>query len=654
MRDDVVARSTQPTLTMRERVAAHDWSATPLGPRDAWPPFLNITLEVMLATEFPAFLAWGPSRVVIYNDAYLPILADKHPLALGRTFFEVWPEVRELIEPVIDRAFLGEGSFFRDLPVELERYGRLQPAYFTFSYSPVREGQGAQVHGVLCICNETTEAVLNERHDAFLLGLDARLRLLNDPRAIIVATQEALGRHLGANRVGYGEADTDQRHFHTDDNWTDGKVDHEAGSHDLAAFGEDVLQAMRRGETLVISDAAQHVRRVTDGDLPAFEQLDIAAAVAVSLVKDGRLTAALYVHQRAPRAWTAAEVRLIEAAGERIWSAVARARAEAALRKNEARFREFFEAAGDAIFVEDEHGRYVEVNAAACRLLGYERDELIGMAVRDVVAPHDTPRISRWRRTEGRGHPSMASWRLRRKDGGWVEVEISAQMLPSGGVEAVVRDVSQRKAEEARRSLMMHELNHRVKNSLAAVQAIAAQTLRTGGVAPAVRQAFTDRLMALARANDILVAKEWRGASLADIAAEVASPYAGPEGRFVIRGPEVALPPKAATAMALALHELATNAAKYGALSAMDGRILLEWRLAGGQLVLTWQEEGGPQVQVPSHVGFGTRLIREGLKAELTADVHIDYRPSGLVCTVRAAAPSAHAAFLDLQAHDHA
>jgi two-component sensor histidine kinase len=233
-------------------------------------------------------------------------------------------------------------------------------------------------------------------------------------------------------------------------------------------------------------------------------------------------------------------------------------------------------------------------------------------------------------------------------------VEISAQMLASGGVEAVVRDVSQRKAQEAQRNLMMHELNHRVKNSLAAVQAIAVQTLRGDAARPEARQAFVERLMALARANDILVAKEWRGASLADIAAQVASPYAGPDGRFVIRGPELTLRPQAATAMALALHELATNAAKYGALSAVEGRVVLEWRLdpqgAEPEFELTWREEGGPPVAMPSRTGFGTRLLQDGLKAELSAQVRMDYLPDGFACTIRARLPAPSGGFLDLHA----
>lgn len=632
------------------QIARHDWAATPVGARRAWPQALRFAVDMILASAFPAFILWGRGRNLIYNEACAPLLAEKHPWALGRDVFEVWPEVELALSPVIARALEGEASLFRDLPVELVREGQPARAYFTFSYSPLGGPAGAPPGGVLCICHETTQAMEALRHTEILLGLDAQLRPLRDPTAIIAAAQATLGQVLQVSRVGYGDLDAAQRHFTTTRNWTDGTVQAHEGVHDLAAFGPRVLAALRQGVTLVVADAAK-----ADADpsvAAAFASIEAAAMVAVSLVKDGALTAALYVHQKHPRVWTDAEVRLVEAVAERTWSAVERARAEAALRHSEARFREFFEAAGDAIFVEDAQGRYVEVNAAACQLLGYSRDELLSMAVRDVVADHDAPRVVAWRAAEGRGHPMVSSWRLRRKDGAWVDVEICARPLSDGSVEAVVRDVSQQRAEEARRELMLHELNHRVKNSLATVQAIAAQTFR-GAVSAESAGIFTERLMALARANDLLVAETWRGADLARIAEDVARPFGG-EVRFSVRGPSLMLPPKAATALALALHELATNAAKYGALSVPEGRVSLRWTLdaAGGlgAFALTWRETDGPSVSPPSKTGFGTRLVH-GLRAELGGEVTIDYAPSGLVCAVRALAAPPSAEMMNLRAH---
>ena len=213
--------------------------------------------------------------------------------------------------------------------------------------------------------------------------------------------------------------------------------------------------------------------------------------------------------------------------------------------------------------------------------------------------------------------------------GRWFDVSI---FPPETGLSVYFRDISERKAAEERQQLMVNELNHRVKNALATVQAIAAQTLND--VPAEVRERFTSRLMALAKANDLLVEENWQGASLRAIAEQVASPHAGEE-RFSIEGPEVQLTPKAATAMALALHELATNAAKYGSLSVPNGRVDLRWTLDGkGRFELTWRETGGPPPTKPERTGFGTRLIERGLRNELRTEVRLDYAPTGLVCTL--------------------
>jgi PAS domain S-box-containing protein len=628
---------------MAEAVRRFDWSATPAGPANSWSPALRTLCALVLASKHPAFLLWGPQRTTIYNDAYIEILGGKHPKALGCDFLEIWPEVTEEIGPVIAAAYDGQGSYFEDLPVVLLRGGVAEQTWFTFSYTPALDIDG-RVAGALCVCRETTTSVRAEERAAFLLDLEHRLRPLTEPRDVIAVAQRALGEHLGASRVGYGDVAEDERYFTTPGNWTDGTVEHHSGLHDLAAFGPPVLAAMRHGQTLRVNDATTEPAFAGTEIQAAFAALEMKASLVVSLVKAGRLTAALYVHQSTPRYWTDHEARLVEEVAERTWSAVERARAEAALRDSEARYREFFETAGDAIFVEDETGRYVEVNAAACRLLGYSREELLTMTVADVMGPQNMPRVLAWRQSPSRQTSGVSAWRIRRRDGSTVEVEISAGVLANGGVEAVARDITARRATEARQRLMINELNHRVKNSLATVQAIAAQTLRRDDVPADVREAFTARLIALAQANDVLIAEDWAGADLTAIAAQVASPHADPARpeRFAFSGPALQLPPKSATAVALALHELATNAAKYGALSRPEGQVELRWTAdpARGELVITWRERGGPPVTVPRREGFGARLIRHGLAAELQGQVDLDYDPAGLVCIVTAPLPA--------------
>lgn len=204
-------------------------------------------------------------------------------------------------------------------------------------------------------------------------------------------------------------------------------------------------------------------------------------------------------------------------------------------------------------------------------------------------------------------------------------------------------DITARKAAETHLRLMVNELNHRVKNSLATVQAIAAQTLHGDEVPARVREALTERLIALAHAHDVLTDEKWVGASLREIAARAAAPHLSSDhaDRFVFEGPPVNLPPRSAIAVALALHELATNAAKYGALSVPDGQVRIDWTVSPREdddvgLRMVWREHGGPPVTPPTATGFGFRLIKQGLAADLRGRVSVDYPVTGVVCTVEA------------------
>jgi two-component sensor histidine kinase/PAS domain-containing protein len=186
------------------------------------------------------------------------------------------------------------------------------------------------------------------------------------------------------------------------------------------------------------------------------------------------------------------------------------------------------------------------------------------------------------------------------------------------------------------RTLLVDELNHRVKNTLATVQAIAAQTFNGCKADVNAREAFESRLIALSNAHNLLTEKHWAGAEIHDILWRVLEPHAGPE-RFRVQGPSTRLSPKGALAIAMGLHELATNAVKYGALSNDSGRVSITWSVDGpqpGTLLLQWKEVGGPPVKTPSRKGFGSRLIERGLAHDLNGRAEIEYRPGGVVCSV--------------------
>jgi PAS domain S-box-containing protein len=202
-------------------------------------------------------------------------------------------------------------------------------------------------------------------------------------------------------------------------------------------------------------------------------------------------------------------------------------------------------------------------------------------------------------------------------------------------------DITERKQAEEHRVLLVNELNHRVKNILATVQAIASQTFRNSSVELEVRNAFEGRILALSKGHNLLTAENWSGAGLRQLVAETLQPFGiGGHGaqRISVHGSEIKLPSRIALALSMALHELATNAAKYGALSNDTGRIAIVWevneRPRDKQLRLLWQETQGPTVQQVRRKGFGSQLIEKGLALELNGEVRLDYRPEGVICEI--------------------
>jgi two-component sensor histidine kinase/CheY-like chemotaxis protein len=195
---------------------------------------------------------------------------------------------------------------------------------------------------------------------------------------------------------------------------------------------------------------------------------------------------------------------------------------------------------------------------------------------------------------------------------------------------AAVVDISGRKRAEAQRELLLAELNHRVKNTLAVVQGIAHQSFKETD--PEARKAFEGRLVALAVAHNLLTRANWESASLEQLAADTLH-TSGPNGeRVSLSGPQVLLPPREALALAMALHELCTNAVKYGALSNDAGRITLEWRRTAdpqGRLKLVWREAGGPPVSPPKRRGFGSLLLDRTLAHDLDGTVTMEFKPQG-------------------------
>jgi two-component sensor histidine kinase len=247
----------------------------------------------------------------------------------------------------------------------------------------------------------------------------------------------------------------------------------------------------------------------------------------------------------------------------------------------------------------------------------------------------------------GTGSIFQVEHRIRSKDGDyrWFLVRAEPYCDPRTG--EIVRwfgvsiDIHDRRVAEEHQQLLINELNHRVKNTLATVQSVASQTLRNAESAEQAKEALEARLFALSRAHDVLTRENWEGADLYAIVEQAVAPYSScGEDRLHLAGSRIRVPPRMALALAMALQELATNAVKYGALSTETGEIRIAWGVqatgCGRRLHLRWEESGGPAVRPPSRRGFGSRLIERSLSHDLGGTARIEFPSAGLVCTVDA------------------
>lgn len=325
-----------------------------------------------------------------------------------------------------------------------------------------------------------------------------------------------------------------------------------------------------------------------------------------------------------------------------------RRRAEEELRDSEARFRAIFEQANDFLITLTLDQRLVSVNPAVLHTLGYTEQEVIGRPVSDFMDP-DRFAISLGALQEklARGGSTRLTVKVRAKDRRELVWEINSQLTTDiegkpTGIHAIARDMTEAKRSETHLRLLIEELNHRVKNTLAIVQGIAQQSFKVGTDPRVARAAFEGRLGALSEAHNLLTREHWGLVSMTQVIGDAVAPHAG-ASRFTLEGPDLAVMPKTAISLALAIHELATNAVKYGALSSPEGVVAIRWARVreGGRarLSMVWEESGGPEVIVPKRRGFGTRMIERGLAAELAGSVTIDFRPEGVVCTVDAPLP---------------
>jgi PAS domain S-box-containing protein len=588
-------------------IATYDWASTSLGPLSDWPQSLKSATAILLRSSVPMALLWGEDGVTIYNDAYSVLLGNRHPATLGSKARETSP-VAELSARAIEAGLAGERLALRDLELPMYRSGRPERVWLNIDCSPVLDDEGRPA-GVLSIVSETTSRVLAERKAAMEIK---RLRRIFEqaPGFICLLT--------GPEHVFEFVNDAHKRLFGGRD--AVGKPIGEAFA-DMADQGfPEILDRVWKNQERYVARSSRALIPRGDGTL---EEHFLDMIIEPVAAEDGDVIGIFVegfdvTEQVRARAAVEESNRLLTAA-----TAVARL----------------------GVFELDQETGKATLNERAREIYGFGPEG--DLTIADLTSRIDSRDLDHVASAAAeadatRRRRQVLEYRIHLPDGSVRNiVSIGDRLLgPDGQIRRVVGvfdDLTERRRAEQRQRMLINELNHRVKNTLATVQSIAAQTLRAAADPPSARAAFEARLLALAAAHDLLTIESWRGALLSEVVASVMAPFEGLQRPQISRaGPPIWLRPQQALALSMAVHELATNAVKYGALSSPAGCVSIVWDLnEAEELVLSWSERGGPRVVSPVRSGFGSRLLQRSLSRELDAEAALTFAPEGVQWQVR-------------------
>lgn len=616
-----------------------DWSATPLGAAGDWPPALRTAVELCLSSAFPCFVAWGPDLTQIYNDAAIPLVQVQHPAAFGRPLRELWPTAWEVsVRPVAEEVMTrGETVSREDFALPAAAGQSMGEERFTFSSSPLR-AEGGTVAGVFATVIETTRRVRaeddlrrSETRSAVLLAVVDRIRPLTDRDMILAEGAEALRRHLGLGKAGYNvlgpeeaeEAPAGQAGVAP---WTDRPLR-------LADLSSEAAGALRQGREVALEARAGEV-----------------AGLAIPLHRGGRLVGWFRAMGTGPRAWPEHERRLLREVAERVWEAAERAMAEAVAREGQRRLRSLLDGIPQLVWRAVNSGLWTWSSPQWSAYTGLSEAATRDYGWLAAVHPEDRqPVMAAWHRCAEKGEAPVdfqAEFRLLHAAEGqyrWFQARAAPVRDEAGKVVewlGTSTDVDELRRMGQHQRLLLAELQHRVRNTLSVIRSIIRRTVQASDNLDDLAMHLDGRIDAFSRVQAAVTRNPERGIDLAQLVADELLAYSAREGKQVrIEGPPVALRPKAAETLALAIHELATNAVKFGALSCPEGKVEVVWgpeRRAGSpRLLFRWRESGAvPAAGTPPRRGFGTELFERTMPYELNAEVERHLEASGLLCTI--------------------
>ncbi|WP_374294478.1 PAS domain-containing protein [Sphingomonas sp.] len=623
---NITSESTSRVRAEQER----DTAAADLSSNDAKWRDLFATLEEgfilgeVVRDDTGRIVDWRYDEV---NNAWYDLVGIERGCAVGRTIREVFPGIEEAWVMEFARVVeTGEAIRFTRQVGDLQRW-----------YDGVCQPAGGDRFTVLFL--EVTDRVRADQRREALAELGRVLTAIDDPEDIVRAATGIIGRTLGVGRVGYGTVGEDGETFVVPNDWTAEDYPSLAGTYRMDDYG-GYAEDLRQGRTVVIPDIRLDPR--TSGDTGPLEAVAVRSLVNRPIVERGRTVAILYVNDNVPREWTPEELQFIADAGNRTWTALERRRAEKEARETATFLSSVLAASTDCIKVVELDGRLSFMSEGGMKVMDISDFNAVKGCPWPELLKEDGPAYAREaieaaKLGETRHFEAPADTYVGTPKH-W-SISVSPIPGPDGEVARILsvsRDHTELHKAREQQQLLNAELAHRIKNTMSVVQAIAHQTLGKAEDQTAV-EAFGKRLGALASANDVLTRDNWSSAKLGDIARGALSTFG--EDRFTLTGPDVMIGPRATLALSLMLHELATNAAKYGALSVADGTVAIAWavRRDGDKdaLDLSWVESGGPPAVEPTRKGFGSRIIRMGLSG--SGGVELRYEAEGL--SVLATAP---------------
>lgn len=620
---------------MAELVRAHDWMATPLGSLGQWPQNLRTTVDICLASGFPTFVWWGPELIQLYNDAALAKLRDKHPGAFATPAREAWRDIWSEVQPLVERVLrTGEPVAGEDTPISINRGGSFETSYFTFDFSALRDEAGA-IAGLFVTCIETTAKVRAEaarrQSELRLRELSRAARLSSDFQALfeaaptpflvlapadlrIVAVNDAYLRAIRMNR----EAILNHLLFEVFPEHPDNP--YVASIQNLRATLEQVIAT---GRTHLLLDQRYPISRPAEAG-GGFEEHWWNSINTPVLGQDGGI--ALIIHG--------------------IEDVTERRAAEEALRESEERYRRIVESARDyAILIISTEGRITDWLPGAEAVFGRSTEEVLGEPLSIIFTPEDresgVPELE-MRLAAAEGSAPDVRWH-QRKDG--TRVFIEGAMMPlhdrDGSISGYLKigqDVTDRKRAEEHQRTLVNELQHRVRNILAMIRSVVRRTARSSESVAEYSRHLEGRISAMVRTQALLTRDPGAGVDLQNLILDELQAQAAADNQFSCDGADILLAPRAAEVLTLAIHELATNSVKYGALSRTNGKVEVRWAIETREdepwIRLIWREGRERGTKAPKHHGFGTELITRRVPYELRGHGSIEFKKDKIIATI--------------------